>query len=154
MDALLIAIVTWISANTDLPATYQLPTIRYISPTEITFFRYSAFSPAERQKIAAIQDALPAKQRNSIVSVYDHKKHEILLPIGWSPVSAAAQSVLVHELVHHLQYSAQVKFGCPQEQEATAYKAQDQWLKLFGKSLESEFGIDKFTILVNSNCSF
>ena len=26
MDALLMAIVTWLSANTDLPANYQLPT--------------------------------------------------------------------------------------------------------------------------------
>jgi len=151
MDALLIAIVTWLSANTELPANYQLPTIRYATTEEIMQFRYGAFSLSERQRIAAAQ-AIPPDQRNSVVAVYDDKKREILLPSEWSPATASALSVLVHEMVHHLQYSAQIKFACPQEREATAYKAQEKWLQLFGKSLESEFGIDPFTVLVNSNC--
>lgn len=152
MDALLVAIVTWLSANTSLPADYHLPRIRYASPMEIMYLRYGALGPDEKQKIVALQKSLPADQRHSVVSVYDDKKHEIVLPIGWRAANPADQSVLVHEMVHHLQYSAQMKFNCPQEREAVAYKAQEQWLRLFGKSLESEFGLDGFTILVNSNC--
>src|SRR5262245_28204164 len=104
MDALLIAIVTWLSANMDLPANYDLPRVRYASPMEITYVRYGAFKPADKKKVAASQELLPADQRNSVVSVYDPEKHEVLLPTGWSPFTPAAQSILVHEMVHHLQY--------------------------------------------------
>ena len=96
--------------------------------------------------------ALPDNQRDTVVSVYDPKKQEIILPVGWTAVTPAEQSVLVHEMVHHLKYSAHLKFNCPQELEAAAYKAQEKWLQFFGKSLDTEFGLDPFTILVNSNC--
>ena len=100
----------------------------------------------------ASQQALPEEARISVVSVYDPENHAIILPTGWTPMTPAEQSVLVHEMVHHLQKMAQLKFACPQEREAAACKAQEKWLRLFGKSLESEFSLDGFTILVNSNC--
>jgi hypothetical protein len=34
-------------------------------------------------------------------------------------------SVLVHEMVHHLQASADMRFACPAEREAVAYRAED-----------------------------
>jgi len=55
-------------------------------------------------------------------------------------------------MVHHLQNVGQLKFACPEEREELAYKAQDSWLHLFGRDLESEFQMDPFTILVKSNC--
>jgi hypothetical protein len=152
VEVFLAVIVTWLSANTDLPANYNLPHIRYASPAEITDVRYGTFRQDKKQNVAAAQVSLQANQGNSVVSVYDPKKREILLPLGWSAITPAEQSVLVHEMVHHLQYSAHIKFNCPQELEPAAYKAQEKWLQLFGKSLESEFGLDGFTILVNSNC--
>jgi hypothetical protein len=152
MQAFLIAIVTWLSVNCDLPANYELPTIHYASPSEITYFRYGAFSPTDKEKVAASQQALPAELRNSTVAVYDHKNRAIILPTGWTAITPAEQSMVVHEMVHHLQYVAQFKFACPQEAESAAYKAQNKWLQLFGKSLESEFSLDGFTILANSNC--
>src|SRR5215217_5873645 len=102
MQALLVAIVTWLSVNCDLPANYDLPAIRYASPTEITYFRYGAFSAADKEKLAASQKALPAESRNSTVAVYDHKNQVIILPIGWTAITPAEQSILVHEMVHHL----------------------------------------------------
>ena len=152
MEALLIAIVTWLSANTDLPADYHLPQIRYASPLEITYFRYGAFNSTSKKKVDASQQTLAEEARISVVSVYDPENHAIILPTGWTATKPAEQSVLVHEMVHHLQKMAQLKFACPQEREAAAYKAQEKWLRLFGKSLESEFSLDGFTILVNSNC--
>ena len=152
VEVFLAVIVTWLSANTDLPANYNLPHIRYTSPDEITDVRYGTLRQGKKQNVAAAQASLPANQRNSVISVYDPEKQEILLPVGWKVVTAAEQSVLVHEMVHHLQYSAHMKFNCPQELEAAAYRAQEKWLQLFGKSLASEFGLDGFTILVNSNC--
>jgi dienelactone hydrolase len=152
MREFLMAIVTWLSANCDLPANYDLPAIRYASPVEITYMRHGAFTVADRERVAAAQKALPADSQNSTVAIYDHKNHAIVLPTGWTATTPAEQSIVVHELVHHLQYTAQLKFACPQEREFAAYKAQDKWLQLFGRTLEGEFGIDGFTILANSQC--
>ena len=55
-------------------------------------------------------------------------------------------------MVHHLQSAADMRFACPGEREAVAYRAQDAWLSLFGESLESAFGIDAATLLVGTAC--
>jgi hypothetical protein len=58
----------------------------------------------------------------------------------------------VHELVHHLQNLDKRSYNCPQLREKLAYEAQEKWLGLFGRSLESEFGIDAMTLLVGTAC--
>ena len=63
-------------------------------------------------------------------------------------------SVLVHEVVHHLQHVAKLPHACPQEREQLAYRAQERWLRRFDRSLASEFGTDGFTLLVRTNCGF
>jgi hypothetical protein len=55
-------------------------------------------------------------------------------------------------MVHHLQNVGQLQFACPEEREELAYKAQDQWLGLFGHDLMHDFDMDAFTIAVKSKC--
>jgi len=45
-----------------------------------------------------------------------------------------------------------LKYECPQEREKLAYIAQDRWLALFGHSLESDFHMDAFSLLVKTQC--
>ena len=78
----------------------------------------------------------------------------MFLPNGWTGATAAEQSILVHEVVHHRQNVAQLRFDCPMAREKMAYLAQDQWLERFGSSLEKEFEIDKFTLLISSACFY
>ena len=66
--------------------------------------------------------------------------------------TVAETSVLVHEMVHHLQNLADVKFSCPDERERLAYKAQGKWLAVFGKSLAEEFDLDPFTLFAKTLC--
>jgi hypothetical protein len=61
---------------------------------------------------------------------------------------------LVHEMVHHLQNVNGQKFECPAAREKPAYLAQDQWLKQFGHTLENDFNVDMFTVVVKSACIF
>ena len=153
MQALLIAIVTWLSANYGLPANYDLPAIQFATPLEIATLRYGAFNSQRQSMVFAAPQSQPATDASSsVVSVYKDKDHVIVLPIGWQGVTPAELSILVHEMVHHLQNVGELKFACPQEREALAYKAQDQWLQLFGKDLAGEFELDAFTILVKSRC--
>ena len=62
--------------------------------------------------------------------------------------------MLVHEIVHHLQKIARLKFDCPMAREKMAYLAQDQWLERFGTNIEKEFELDKFTLLISSACFY
>ena len=87
-----------------------------------------------------------------VVAVYDTQSQTIYLPENWSGKSAADQSILVHEMVHHLQKLAGMSFECPAAREKVAYLAQETWLERFGLSLEREFELDMFTVVVSSAC--
>ena len=50
--ALLTAIVTWISANFELPPDYNHPSIQLVPAMQITFLRYKAFTPAQREVLS------------------------------------------------------------------------------------------------------
>jgi len=58
----------------------------------------------------------------------------------------------VHEMVHHLQNIAGLKYECPQAREKLAYVAQNQWLAQSGRNLIDEFKLDALTVLVRTNC--
>jgi hypothetical protein len=152
MQALLAAIVTWLSVNFSLPANYDLPAIEFATPMEIAKLRYGAFDSGRQGTVLTSPRSEPAASASSVVSVYKDKDRVIVLPVGWQGITPAELSILVHEMVHHLQNVGKLTFACPQEREALAYKAQDQWLQLFGKDLAGEFELDGFTILVKSRC--
>ncbi len=152
MDALLIAIVTWLSLNYGLPATADLPKVTFATPMEITLMHYQAFTGPARAQVIAAYNALPAGKRREVVSVYDTQSGVILLPYGWTARTPAELSVLVHEMAHHLQTVAKLSYACPEEREELAYQAQEKWLEQFGTNLEREFAIDDLTLLVSTHC--
>jgi hypothetical protein len=153
---LLTAIVPWLSANFALPPSYQHPNIKLIPTTEIVFMRYRAFSvEKQRQVLNAIygNGASPGNGRRP-VALYDDVSRTIFLPDGWTGRTQAELSVLVHEMVHHLQKEARLTYPCPAASEKLAYEAQQKWLGLFGLDLAHEFEIDPFTLLATTACAF
>ena len=147
MQALLTAIVVWLSASFDLPAIYDFPRVEFVSAAQMTAQRYKSILPAERAD-AAQGD----KAGSDTVALYNDDTKTIYLSDGWAGRTPAELSVLVHEMVHHLQNIAKLTHECPQQREKLAYKAQDKWLALFGTSLEREFEIDGFTLLAKTGC--
>jgi hypothetical protein len=148
--ATLAAIATWLSRYFDLPVADELPRVELVAPSRLVAIRYPALLLQQLQTPALQQAMLDAKR--DTLAVYDEPTSTIYLPEGWEGETPAAFSVLVHELVHHLQSRARLRFACPQEREAIAYAAQDRWLSQSGQSLESEFRINPFTLLVRSRC--
>ena len=61
-------------------------------------------------------------------------------------------SVLVHEMVHHLQRRADRKFACSGQREVAAYRAQERFLGLFGKSLQGTFALDPMALKLMTTC--
>ena len=151
--ALLTAVVTWISANFELPPDYNHPSIKLVPAVEITFLRYKAFTLAQQRELSSLQtERTEGSNRREAVAVYDDLTKTIFLPDTWKGESPADLSVLVHEMVHHLQNYARKKYECAGAREQLAYAAQDKWLKLFGRDLSSEFQIDAFTLRVSTAC--
>lgn len=142
--ALLRDIMSWLSQNFDLPATAQLPTIAFTTPARMAALRYPALLDRHERSVAG----------SDTVAVYEAATGTIHLPQGWRGATPAEMSVLVHEVVHHLQHAAKLPFACPQEREKLAYRAQERWLQRFDRSLSSEFGTDGFTLLVRTSCGF
>lgn len=142
---LLTAVSAWIARNFDLP-TADTPAVELASPARIAALRYRGLLPSNSDG----QPLLGAGR--SVVAVYDSTRQVIYLPEGWTGASPAEQSVLVHEMVHHLQQRAGARFNCPEEREKLAYEAQELWLAQFGTTLEQEFDLDPFTRLVLVNC--
>jgi hypothetical protein len=147
-DALLTSIVTWLSTNFDLKPTALLPTVKNLSAAEMTQRRYRTFLGAGGPSVS------PSEAGPDTVAIYDRNEATIYLPLDWSGQTPAEISVLVHEMVHHLQHVAQSQFECPQAREQLAYAAQQRWLSLFGRTLEDEFRIDPFTLLVATRCMY
>ena len=145
--ALMKAIVDWLAHEFGLPANHDYPTIQLTSAARITTFRFTGRLSDRPEDRAAV----PPGQRE-VVAAYDGGAQTIYLPAGWTGRTAAELSVLVHETVHHLQHLAGTRFECTQASETLAYAAQEKWLALFGRSLESEFEIDPFTRLVSTRC--
>jgi len=135
--ALVDTIVLWLSANYGLPAPAHSPMIVRVPPAKLVEMRYG--SP----------DAVPL---GDVVAVYDDDT--IYVMQGWTGTTPAELSMHVHEMVHHMQSSADIRFACPGEREVMAYTAQDAWLNLFGESLESAFGIDDATLRVSAACTY
>jgi len=137
------SILSWLAANFNLPAIQEAPRIEFIPPTSMAQIRYHG---------SVGNQAMPLDLGRDIVAVYDDSKRTIYLPEGWTGVTPAEQSLLVHEMVHHLQNLGNLKYECPEAREKLAFAAQKQWLELFGLGLLSEFELDPFTLLVRTSC--
>jgi Domain of unknown function (DUF6647) len=137
------SILNWLAANFDLPTIREAPRIEFIQPASMAYVRYRG---------SVGNQAIPLDMGRDIVAVYDDAKRTIYLPEGWTGVTPADQSLLVHEMVHHLQNLGNLKYECPEAREKLAFAAQGQWLELFDRTLASEFELDPFTLLVRTSC--
>ena len=146
---LLKAIVTWLSTNFDLPGNHSYPSIQLQPASKITTFRHTGLLSDNPQHMATV----PSGQRE-VVAAYDPLTKTIFLPERWTGSTPAELSILVHEMVHHLQYVGRLKYECAQASEELAYAAQDQWLRLFGRDLATDFEVDAFTLLVSTRCIY
>jgi hypothetical protein len=144
MEALLTAITLWLSTNFILPATFDHPRIEFVSSKEMTALFYAGIGRQEQAGMVS--------DPSDVVSLYSNESKTIYLLHGWNGKTPAELSILVHEMVHHLQNAGQLNFACPQEREEVAYNAQDRWLGQFGTDLMREFQMDPFTILMKSKC--
>ena len=146
MNELMVAIALWLTANFGLPAVHSNPNVEFVTYAKIVALRSREADEDKTQSVT-----LQPGQREAL-SIYNNDTKTIYLRDDWTGETPADLSILVHEMVHHIQNLAQMKYACVEEREKMAYHAQKKWLELFGRDLESEFEIDGFTLLVITNC--
>jgi hypothetical protein len=103
--------INWIVQQTGWPAANVPP----IKITSFTHLRELSGLSSEPESIR------PA-------AFYSKDEHVIYLADSWKKDDLVDQSILVHELVHHLQIEDQIQFACWGRYEAQAYELQIQWL--------------------------
>lgn len=145
MQTLLTVIVSWLAINFGLPASYDHPKVEIASPARMAEVRHSRLTAAERAGLETLAGG-------DVFAMYDDATRTVFLHEDWSGATPADSSLLVHEMVHHLQKVAGTTFACGGEREKLAYRAQRAWLELFGRSLETDFGLDPMTIMLRTNC--
>ena len=154
IDPVLTKVIMWLSANFALPATLDHPRIEYVPAEEMAAIRYKGLHSARRPDAAALRDQLtPPEQVRQTVALYNDQTKTIYLANGWRGNTPAELSILVHEVVHHLQNVARLQYECLQAREKLAYEAQEKWLAQYGKNLKNEFGLDPMSILIKSLCN-
>lgn len=151
MQSVLTAIVTWLSFNFSLPAVYDHPRIEFVSPEAMQAVRHQRAQLGQAPPLPTGKSTQP-NRASKVEAFYDDATRTIYLAEGWTGKSPAELSVLVHEMVHHVQNVAGLTYACAEEREKLAYAAQRQWLALFGRNLMKEFKLDPMTLLVRTNC--
>lgn len=153
-EALLTEITTWLSATFELPMTNGHPRVEFVSAMRLAALRYKSLSPDRTDQIDVNGPAMQASSRPDVIGVYHDKSRTIYLIDTWVGTTPTDVSILVHEMVHHLQNLAELKYECAGAREKLAYLAQEAWLERYGLDLEQEFEIDKFSLFIKSSCMF
>ncbi|WP_193367909.1 DUF6647 family protein [Pelagibius marinus] len=130
-------IVNWLAARFGLPAIHDHPRVELLPAEQISELRYGNSG---------------LMSHRDVVAVYDDSSKTIYLNLAWTGRSVADLSVLVHEMVHHLQNVGRARFACPAAREELAYHAQAQWLASFGADLFQEFELDPITLKLTTAC--
>lgn len=137
----MIEAIDWIAANSVLTMPDRLPGLRFVAPDRMAGLRVDLAGPGHAVD-AATGPGPGDGAGDDIVAFYVARSATIYLPAGWTGASAVEMSVLVHEMVHHMEA---VMTGGGAGDERLAYLLQDRWLQAHGSSLEQSFGIDPFS---------
>jgi len=124
-------LMSWIASNTNYDMSeIAEPAIQFCA-TDVTY----AADDAKMITDPALRAA------------YDPLTSTIYMTAPWSPIDAEMTSILLHEMVHHVQIQAR-EWPCLVATGFEAYWLQDQWLGEQGYGT----GFDWTQILVDSRC--
>jgi hypothetical protein len=108
--------VKWIVDQTGWP-TADVPPIKTIPLGDLATMLLGPLSDLEGIRPAAL---------------YSKNEHMIYLANTWKNDDVLDQSILVHELVHHLQMENHIQLECWGRYEVQAYELQIRWLRARG----------------------
>ncbi len=148
MEALLLTLLLWINQHTqfDYDANNGLPVLAAADQMTLAALIIDDTAKVDRDRhTASFQNFA-----NQLEAVFDHHQNRILLSsrIDWD--SPYGRSVIVHELVHFIQYQQgmQDRVECLNALERDAYRVQALYMEAHGVTKN----FDKLTVTLRSMC--
>ena len=128
MSKIISIMMVWISIQTGFVVP-DAPSIVYKTPLEIKLYAYGCYDdpiPEGNDDICNNNTEVAGTPK----ALYDPKIKTILVAHGFKPDTILNQSILLHELIHHLQFSNKYdkEIECAGKLEEQAYTLQDKWL--------------------------
>jgi hypothetical protein len=154
VGTLTLTLLAWIVAKTGLTEP-EPPPVSFAPEHQMThLFDAAAYRDRQPQAdVPANQGAGGVHSGFRVQAFYVHATATVYLPETWRPGGLRDQSVLLHELVHHVQRFNKVVPVCPAALERQAYELQATWLREQGVAEPYKLiGTDEFTVLMRSAC--
>ena len=157
MKELVIGLMLWISTLTGW-AVPPAPEVIYENGKVLKHMLYGCDNPRteESKEICTRieKTTILGTRKDTTMGLYDHQKKIVYLnPLLKKHDKPVHDSVLLHELVHHMQFHNKVKFRCLGELEEKAYMLQDKWLQKKGrKSVFEELEISPLYFYIIIQC--
>ena len=117
MDQFIAATLIWLAGQMGLPPHIEPPPVIYMSQGDLRNLSSHGHQLGGRYRVGGM---------------YNSRDDVIYLPNGFQMNDLYQQSVLVHELVHYLQDSRNLRFECMGAIEEQAYRLQGVWLQRHG----------------------
>ena len=132
MKEIIFAMMVWIGGHTGFPVP-ELPIISVKSPAEIRHIAYECDKLKTENEPLYKAICIPDEDPKTIdvIAIYDHVTSTIYLPTYFDRNNIAHRAILLHEIVHHLQYKSgyNKKVQCHPMLEKQAYELMDIWLE-------------------------
>ena len=146
---IMMVLMTWASAQLGVVVPDTLPEVVFAPPTEIACIAKGI----EAEDCPSEIDPTKMYAR----ALYNTATRIMYLPNTFDSEKYADVSILVHELVHHVQTEYRLSYLCQGALERKAYDLQAKWLDDHGHDgwqvLETELDIDRFTTFIMTMCN-
>lgn len=142
MEPLVVALMSWIAAASGLPMAEDLPETRRISAQ-----RMAALAAPARD-----QDGYDRAVASGYLALYHADSATVLLRRDWDRDDLRDRSILLHELVHHMQAASGRSYPCAGAREHEAYTLQGEWLEERGADLFELLGINGLFLYAVTRC--
>jgi hypothetical protein len=154
VETLTLTLLAWIVAKTGLAAP-EPPRISFVPEHQMThLFDAATYRDQQpRANVPANQGAGGGHPAFRVQAFYLRATATVYLPETWRSGGLRDQSILLHELVHHVQSFNKVVPVCPAALERQAYELQATWLREQGVAEPYKLiGTDEFTVLMRTAC--
>lgn len=129
--------IAWLAVKTGWEAR-AAPALQFVEPAQLAKMYFGNDVAADRICPTAL---------------YSIARHTVYLSTAWNQDNLHDRSVLLHELVHHLQVLDKVKVDCPALYDRQAFHWQAVWLRAQGiRDPYAFLKLDEFMIYTMTSC--
>ena len=153
MIEIMYAMMVWISSVSGLAVTEApLYSPVYVNERVLKYLMNGCSNEKNRERCKALVDE---KSNGNILGIYDQNTNNIYLNSiirTWD--KDIQNSILIHELVHYMQFQNNTPYTCLGELEKDAYRVQSEWLIKHGrKDVYEELEISPLWMLIITGCA-